>query len=56
MVILNNCETILVRDLITVYKDSEDKLVLEWRSSDLANIIGDCLGYMFYNITDFGGD
>ena len=48
-----NKETLLVRKKIQIYKESEKELIIEWKSSKRNDIIADCLGYMFYNISEY---
>lgn len=40
---------------VFVQKSSEHELVIEWVSSEKNDIIGDCLGYFFYNLAQFEG-
>lgn len=42
---------VIVKNLIFIKKDESENLIISWRSSQQADIIGDCLGYMFYNMS-----
>lgn len=48
-----NKTVIKIRKNIVIYKDSEDELIMQWTSSEVNDIIGDCIGYMLFNIADY---
>ena len=46
-------KTINIRNSILIRKKSEKELILEWTSSKKNDIIGDCIGYMLYNMAEY---
>lgn len=42
-----------IREDMVIYKEGEKELIMEWSSSKINDIIGDCIGYMLYNIADY---
>ena len=42
-----------VRDDLLIYKEGENQVIMEWRSSQINDIIGDCIGYMLYNVAEY---
>ena len=44
---------VIIRKLIRIHKPSDNKIVLAWRSSQVADVIGDCIGYLLYQISNY---
>lgn len=44
---------IIAKKCVQIYKKGEKQLIIEWRSSKINDIIGDCIGYMLYNISTY---
>lgn len=47
---VNGSDRIVVKNAIHIYKINTNEAVVEWTSSELYDIIGDCLAYLLHNI------
>lgn len=53
MIELDGKTFVNIRNEIFIHKENEEHLVMEWTSSKFNDIIGDCIGYMLYNVADY---